>query len=200
MKILLDHISKDKLVDVNMEFVTDNIYGLHFKNDIGREELLRILCGLYKQSRGNIYINGLLIDTNEIYKYNVGATTKGMDFCHNMTGYQNLKQIAGILKKADKEDIIYALETVNLESEAHKKVKYYTLDMKEKLAVAQLIMDNPDILILDDPFTDMDKGSVEKIKKYLIKKKKNKIIIIASCDKKDLDICDYVFDFLNGRF
>lgn len=203
MKIRLENISKklkrvDVLSDVNMELETGYIYGFRGRNGSGKSVLLKIICGLYKPTKGNIYINDLLVNTSDIYKYNMRALIENPVFFPNLSGYQNLKLIGDISEKCDKEDIIYALETVNLESEAHKKFKHYSLGMKQKLGIAQAIMDNPSVLILDEPFNGIDDGSVEKIKKYLMKVKKDKIIIITSHIKEDLDLCDVVYNFSGG--
>lgn len=204
MQIRLENISKkfknqEVLSNVNMEFQTGKIYGFKGRNGSGKSVLLKIICGLYKSSTGNIYINDLLVNTKDIYKYNIRALIENSVFFPNLSGYQNLKMLAEINNKINKEDIIYALETVNLEADAHKKFGEYSLGMKQKLGIAQAIMENPDILILDEPFNAIDDASVVKIKKYLLSIKDSKIIIVTSHIKEDLDdLCDKVYSFSNG--
>jgi len=204
MKIKLDNISKkfnkqEVLSNVNIELETGKIYGFKGRNGSGKSVLLKIICGLYKPSIGNIYIDGLLVNTKDIYKYNIRALIENSVFFPNLSGYQNLKSLAEINNKITKEDIIYALETVNLESVAHKKFSEYSLGMKQKLGIAQAIMENPDILVLDEPFNGVDNASVIKIKKYLLSIKDSKVIIVTSHIKEDLDdLCDRVYSFSNG--
>lgn len=116
-------------------------------------------------------------------------------FAENKTGLQNLLLLASIKKIADKETIIEYMNRFNLDPHSKTKVKKYSLGMKQKLAIIQAIMEDPDILILDEPFNSLDEGSVKLVRDILVEEKeKGKVIIISSHNKEDIELlCDKVY-------
>ena len=117
-----------------------------------------------------------------------------------MTGYENLKVLARIQNKITDKEILESLETVNLIQEKDKKYSKYSLGMKQKLAIAQAIMEDPKVLILDEPFNGIEEKSVEKITKYLKQKKKeDRLIIFSTHIKEDLNnLADTIFHIDDG--
>ena len=121
-------------------------------------------------------------------------------FFPDLSGFNNLKLLADINKTIDENKIIETLELVNLKEEMNKKYSKYSLGMKQKLGVAQAIMEDPDILILDEPFNGIEQATVDKLTKYLLKKKKEgKLIIISTHIREDLTkLSDKIYVFDNG--
>ncbi len=121
-------------------------------------------------------------------------------FFPDISGFENLKLLADINKAIDEEKILETLEIVNLIGEKNKKYCKYSLGMKQKLGIAQVIMENPDILIFDEPFNGIEQVTVDKLTKYLLnEKKKGKLIIISTHIKEDLiKLSDEIYLFDNG--
>ena len=186
--------------NISITFKPGNIYGLYGRNGSGKSVFLKLLCGLISPTSGEVYYNEELLK-NDIYKYSVGALIERPYFLDDLTGFENLKILADINKKIDDDDILKALEIVNLLEEKDKKYKKYSLGMCQKLGIAQAIMENPNIIILDECFNGIENATVEKIKKYLIsEKKKGKIIIISSHIKEDLlDLTNTIYYFDAGK-
>ena len=205
MKLEIKNISKkfnDNLVldNINMQLTSNNIYGFSGRNGSGKSVLLKIISGLYFPTTGNIFLNDKKIDYHENLLPSLGVLIESPKFFHNLTCYENLEIIGNISKKVEKEDILRVLEIVNLISEKDKKFSKCSLGMKQKLGIASAIINDPDILILDEPFNGIEEASVLKIKEYLKSIKKNKIIILSTHIKEDLEeLSDQIFYFDNGK-
>ena len=180
MKIDIKNINKSfkgnlVLNNVNMHFETSNIYGFSGRNGSGKSVLLKVLTGLYEADSGIISINDKIINFQKEFVENLGSLIEGPKFFSNLTGFENL---------IDEKD---------------KKYSKYSLGMKQKLGIAAAIMENPDILILDEPFNGIEDISVSKIKNYLKEIKENKIIILSTHIKEDLEeLSDYIYYFDAG--
>lgn len=205
MKLEVKNISKkfnDNLVldNINMQLTSNNIYGFSGRNGSGKSVLLKIISGLYFPTTGNIFLNDKKIDYHENFLPSLGVLIESPKFFHNLTCYENLEIIGNISKKIEKEDILRVLEIVNLISEKDKKFSKCSLGMKQKLGIASAIINDPDILILDEPFNGIEEASVLKIKEYLKSIKNNKIIILSTHIKEDLEeLSDQIFYFDNGK-
>ena len=204
MKIEIKNVSKkfkNNLVldKVNLTFTTGHIYGLKGRNGSGKSVFLKILAGLYTPSEGEVLFDNKKFNPKKEYPTNMRALIENPTFFTNMTGYENLKLLAKIQGKISDKEILEALELVNLISEKDKKYNKYSLGMKQKLGIAQVFMENPEILILDEVFNGLEENTVLKLKDYLKEIKKEKIIIITSHQKEDLELlCDKIYFFDNG--
>ena len=204
MKIEIKNVSKkfkNNLVldKVNLTFTTGHIYGLKGRNGSGKSVFLKILAGLYIPSEGEVLFDNKKFNSKKEYPPNMRALIENPTFFANMTGYENLKLLAKIQGKISDKEILEALELVNLISEKDKKYNKYSLGMKQKLGIAQVFMENPEILILDEVFNGLEENTVLKLKDYLKEIKKEKIIIITSHQKEDLELlCDKIYFFDNG--
>lgn len=204
MKIEIKNVSKkfkNNLVldKVNLTFTTGHIYGLKGQNGSGKSVFLKILAGLYTPSEGEVLFDNKKFNPKKEYPPNMRALIENPTFFANMTGYENLKLLAKIQGKISDKEILEALELVNLISEKDKKYNKYSLGMKQKLGIAQVFMENPEILILDEVFNGLEENTVLKLKDYLKEIKKEKIIIITSHQKEDLELlCDKIYFFDNG--
>lgn len=186
---------KQVLDNVNYTFISVNIYGLSGINGIGKSVLLKIICVLYKPSSGCVLYDGVKINQDLVIKSNVRALIDTPYFFPELTGFENLKVLSKITNKINDDDINKALDIVNLTREKDKLYGDYSLGMKQKLGIAQVIMENPEVIILDEPFNGIDSESILKIEEYLKEmKKNNKIIIITSHIANSLEkLCDTIY-------
>ena len=205
MKLEIKNVSKkfknnEVITNVNITLESGHIYGFRGRNGSGKSVLLKMMCDLLHPTTGEILIDGKNIH-NCAFTYNVGALIEHPSFFSNMSGYQNLKVLAELRKKIGEKEIMDALEVVNLVSEKDKKYGKYSLGMKQKLGIAQAIMEDQKIILLDEAFSGIEEASVKQIKEYLKEeKKKDKIIVVSSHIAEDLDeLCDTIFYFQNGK-
>ena len=189
------------LSDVNLEFTSGHIYGLAGRNGSGKSAFLKILCGLYKPTLGIVLFNEKNYNLDNMFVPNLRALIEKPSFFPDLTGYENLELLAKIQNKISSNEILSSLKRVNLIEEKDKLYKEYSLGMKQKLGIAQVIMENPDILILDEPFNGIEEETVKKISNYLLELKHlGKLIIISSHIKEDLNyLCDEIYYFDNGK-
>ena len=188
------------LKDVNTKFENKKIYGIVGRNGSGKTMFLKSLCGFLTPTSGTVLINQKDIYKEEMFSNNVGISFSNSNYIKDLTGFENLELIANIKKQISKEDIIDALKKVNLLKEKDKKYGKYSLGMKQKLDIAQAIMEKPEILLLDEPFNGLDDESVKLIKKLIIDLKNGgNTIIIATHIKYDIEnFCDEVIRFDMG--
>lgn len=194
-KIKEDYVLKD----INYTFKQGNIYGLIGKNGSGKTMLLKAMSGFLKPSNGKVIVNDQELYLKEEFPKDMGVMIGNCEYIKDMTGKDNLKYLAYLLKKIDDDRINEVIDIVNLTDEKDKLVKKYSLGMKQKLGIAQAIMEYPKVLLLDEPFNGIDNESVSKIKKYLYSIKKDTIIIIATHYQEDIDnFCDSIIKLENG--
>lgn len=204
MEILIRNLSKkfkDNLVldNVNLKFELGNIYGFVGENGSGKSVLLKLICSFYIPSNGEILIDNINYCDNSSFPNNLRAFIDIPSFYPEKTGFENLKILAKIQNKINDEKIIETLKIVNLYEEKNKKFYEYSMGMKQKLGIASVIMENPKIMIFDEPFNGVDEKSKEKIIDYLKKIKNKKIIIVSSHIKEDINkLCDQLYYFEKG--
>lgn len=195
-------IKKKTILDnVNISFESGKIYGLHGKNGSGKTMLLRAICGLILPTSGKVSIDGKVIGKDIEFPDSVGIIIENMTMLTDYTAFDNLKILAKIKKIATDEDIRSALENVGLNPDDKKKVKAFSLGMKQKLNIAQAIMEKPKLLLLDEPTNALDEESVKDVRKLLLEmKEQGVLIIIASHNKEDLEVlCDDLVEIYEGR-
>ncbi len=203
MKIELRNITKkfDKvevIKNTNIVFEEGHIYGLYGRNGSGKSVLMKLICGFYIPTTGKILYNDKNINMEKEYPENLRAVIEKPTFFPDLTGYENLKLLAKIQNKITDKEILETLDLVNLTNEKDKKYSKYSLGMKQKLAIAQALMENPKILILDEPFNGIEDASVEKISNYL-KSQKDKLIIFSTHIKEDLNnLADIIYRIDEG--
>lgn len=191
MVIVLNNLSKKfnnnfVLKDINYQFDKGNIFGLVGRNGSGKSVLLKIICGMYRPTYGKVIINGDEITCNNICKHNIRALIEEPAFFSYLSGYQNLKMLLDLQGKKNLESINKIAELLNLTSELNKKYYKYSLGTKQKLGIAQVLIDDPDVIILDEPFNGIESKTVDKLIDYLNEIKKDKIIIISTHIDEDL--------------
>lgn len=200
MKIRLENIGKKIkhniiLKDINMELDSGHIYGFVGTNGSGKTMLMRILTGLISFTEGEFYVDERSVQFgNEIY-YDMGVIIEKPEFFNELTGLENLEMLAKLKNIISREEMIDSLNKVGLDPYNPKKVKEYSLGMKQRLGIAQAIMENPDILILDEVTNGLDEEGIAMVYEILSQEKeKGKLIIISSHYKQDIEsLCDRIF-------
>lgn len=207
MKIKIKDLSKKFNNDVvfsnlNIEFESGKIYGIVGRNGSGKSVLLKMIAGLYLEDSGEILFNNINYNKEKKFPENVGIVIESPAFISDLTGFDNLKLLASLQKKINDEQILNVMRIVNLEQDKDKKYGKYSLGMKQKLSLAQAFMENPNIILLDEPFNGIDRQSVVKVKDYLKKMRNNdKLIIITTHISDDIEnFADKVLYLEDGSF
>ncbi|WP_018783491.1 ATP-binding cassette domain-containing protein [Bacillus sp. 95MFCvi2.1] len=187
------------LNNINLGLEKGKIYGFQGKNGSGKTMLLRAICGLIKPNKGEVFVNQKKLDNN--FPDSIGLLIEYPGFLPSYTGFQNLKLLASIQNKINDEHIKGVLTQVGLEPTDKRKVRKYSLGMKQRLGIAQAVMENPDILVLDEPTNALDKNAVKIVRELLLDlKQQGKTIIIASHDQHELQLlCDDLYTIDNGE-
>lgn len=192
--------SNDVVKNVNLKFETGNIYGFYGRNGSGKSVLMKLIAGLYVPTEGEVLYDGKNYNNDLEFPPSLRALIEKPNFFPDLTGYQNLELLAKIQNKIGKDEILKALEIVNLKDEKDKKYSKYSLGMKQKLGIAQAIMENPEIILLDEPFNGIEEVTVTKLIEYFKTIKKDKIIIFSTHIREDLDnLTDKVYICENGN-
>lgn len=182
------------LNNVSIEFEKGKIHGLVGRNGSGKTVLMKCICGLMPLTSGTITVDGKVIGKDTDIPDSLGMIIEAPGFLPNYSAFKNLKFLASIRNTIDDEQIKQAITTVGLDPESKKHVGKFSLGMRQRLGLAQAFMENPDLLVLDEPMNGLDNKGVEDIRKILLDLKENgKTIIIASHSKDDIDVlCDTV--------
>ena len=189
------------LKDINITFEDGHIYGLVGPNGCGKTTLMRCICGFSHPNNGRIIVNKKLIGKECDFPHDTGIILESPSFLPQYTGLKNLLILAGVSQKISKTHIISTMEMVGLDPSCSKEVKKYSLGMRQRLGIAQAIMENPSVLILDEPFNGLDRQGVIDIHALLQEeKKKKKTIILASHNVFDvIKACDEVYELIDGQ-
>lgn len=189
---------KDVFSEITYTFEGGHIYGLIGPNGCGKTVFMKCLCGLMPADHGSVRFND---QNTEPPKGTFGVIIETPGFLPNYSGYTNLKMLAELRRKILKNELSSLLDQVGLLHVAKKKVSKYSLGMRQRLGIAQAIMDDPPILLLDEPFNALDHDSLQSTYELLISlRNAGKIIILASHHKQDIDhLCDVIFQFSAGK-
>lgn len=186
---------------VNLVVEKGSICGLVGRNGSGKTMLMKCICGFIPVTEGEILVNNQKVGVKDKFAENLGFIIETPGFMPNYTAYKNLEFLSSINAKVDKQRIREVIELVGLNPDSKKKVGKFSLGMNQRLGLAQAIIDNPDLLVLDEPFNGLDNDGVKQIRNLLLKlKRQGKTIIMASHTKEDIDIlCDRVCFMDKGR-
>lgn len=192
-KSILDHI--------NYNFTEGKIYGLYGRNGSGKTMLMRAIAGLIYPTEGEIIIDGKQLHKDISFPPSMGVIIENMELMPQYDAYTNLKLLSKIKKEATDEDIKEALDKVGLADVGKKKVRAYSLGMKQKLSIAQAIFEKPELLLLDEPTNALDEESVKEVRNLLLElKKQGALIIIASHNKEDINyLADVILEVHSGK-
>lgn len=185
---------------VSITLTSGKIYGLRGKNGSGKTMLMRAMAGLLIPDAGFVIINGKTLHKDISFPESIGILIENPSFLPQYTGFKNLKLLAGLTGGISDDDIKTALDRVGLDPEDKRTYRKYSLGMKQKLGIANAIMGEPDIIILDEPINALDEESVKKIKKVLLEiRDKDKLIIIACHDREELEyLSDIIYEIKDG--
>ena len=189
------------LKDINVEFEEGKIHGLIGRNGSGKTMLMKCICGFIKPTEGVITVDGKRVGKDVDFPKDMGIIIETPGFIPYYSGYKNLKLLAGLNNKIGKEQVRDAMQKVGLDPDLKRHVKKYSLGMRQRLGLAQAIMENPKILILDEPFNGLDKDGVKEMREYLLSyKQQGKTILICSHSAEDISVlCETVHEMDKGR-
>lgn len=189
------------LKDISVHFERGKIHGLIGRNGSGKTMLMKCICGFVKPTAGEILVDGKRIGKDCDFPQNAGIIIETPGVIPYYSGYKNLKLLADLRGKISREDIRKTMEQVGLNPDLKRYVRKYSLGMRQRLGLAQAIMENPDLLVLDEPMNGLDKDGVADMRQYLLDlKSQGKTILIASHSAEDIDIlCDTVCEMDKGR-
>ena len=203
MQIRMNNVGKtvkgvELIKNINLTLDSGNIYGFVGDNGAGKTVLFKVLLGLMKKTSGIITIDGYVL--TDLLK-DVGFIIERPEYIPYYTAYKNLAVIAAYHKKAGDACIREVLEMFGLNPDDKKTVGKYSLGMKQKLALSMAFMEDPAILILDEPLSALDEGSVNNARERILEEKeRGKLILVASHYKEDINsLCDVVYKMKDGE-
>ena len=188
------------LYDINISMERGKVYGFAGNNGSGKT-VLKCICGFLPVTEGSIRVNGKVVGKEVDFPESLGVIIETPGFLTNLTGVRNLEILAGLRGIIARKDIENAIRKAGLDPALKKSVSKYSLGMRQRLGIAQAIMEDPEFLILDEPFNGLDKHGVADIRSLLLDlKKQGKTIILASHNSEDIRIlCDKVYEMDGGR-
>lgn len=186
---------------VSLELEKGKIHGVIGRNGSGKTVLMKMICGLYRPSAGAILVRGKRVGAEVEFPCDMGIIIETPGFLSFYSGRKNLRILAELTGKASKEKIDETMRLVGLAPEARKHVGKYSLGMRQRLGIAQAIMEEPDILLLDEPMNGLDNRGVEDIRRlFKLLRDQGKTILLASHNMLDIEnLCDTVHEMDAGR-
>ena len=193
--------NEEVLKDININLNCGKIYGFVGRNGSGKSILFKTLCGFITPTEGEVKVNNIDIYKENTFPDSTRALIEKPNFIDDISGLENLKLLAKIQNTITEEEILKYLDLFELTKYKDKAFKKYSLGMKQKLGIIQVLMEDPKILILDEPFNGLEEQSVDLLRNILLEeKKKNKLIVIASHIKEDIDIlADEIYRIDGGK-
>ena len=203
--IELKNISKvfkkeEVLKETNITFEEGKITGIIGRNGSGKTVMLKIICGLLTPSTGSVIVNGEKIGKDVDFPSDIGIIIENPNFITYQSAFTNLKNLASIKHKINDDQIKQVIELVGLNPNDKKRVGKYSLGMRQRLGIAQAIMEDPSLLILDEPMNGLDKEGVEDMRKIFAKlRDEGKTILLCSHNAEDIEVlCDQVYEMEKG--
>lgn len=187
--------------NITASFSAGTIYGLIGRNGSGKTMLLKSICGLCRLTEGSVFVNKKQIGVDVDIPNSLGAIIEVPGFLPNINAFSNLKYLARLNNTIGDDKIRQAITMVGLDPDSRKHVGKYSLGMRQRLGIAQAIMEDPDILLLDEPMNGLDSQGVRDVKDMLIKLRADgKTILLASHHSEDIDeLCDEVYRMDAGK-
>ena len=189
------------LNNVTMQVNKGEIVALIGRNGSGKTMLMKCICGFIKTTSGSIFVNEKKVGKEIDFPEKMGVIIETPGFISQYSGMKNLWLLAKLNSTLTKNEIANTMELVGLNPKLKRHVGKYSLGMRQRLGIAQAIMENPDILILDEPMNGLDYQGVEDVRKLLLNlKEQGKTILIASHNTEDIDVlCDHVWEMKSGE-
>ena len=189
------------LCDIHITMKKGKVYGISGNNGSGKTVLMKCICGFLPVTTGKIRVGEKVIGTEIDFPESAGVIIETPGFLINFTGMRNLEILAGLRGKISRREIREAVQRAGLDPDLKKPVSKYSLGMRQRLGIAQAIMEDPEFLVLDEPFNGLDKHGVADIRELILGlKEQGKTILLASHNSEDIRIlCDRVFEMDGGR-
>lgn len=188
------------LKGITHSFEKGKVHGIVGNNGSGKTVMMKCICGFLKPTSGTVTVNGKIIGRQEDFPKSLGLIIEAPGFLPHLSGFRNLSILASVNKKINKQRIKDTIRLVGLDPDMKKPVGKYSLGMRQRLGIAQAIMEDPELLILDEPMNGLDKNGVQEIRgllKGLVGK--GKTIILSSHNPADIDaLCDTVCEMDGG--
>jgi len=201
----VSHVSKcfgqvKVLDDVSLQLAAGKIYGLVGRNGSGKTILMKCICGFVQPSEGIISVHGKVIGKEVEVAQDIGFIIENPAFLPQYDAYKNLAYLFSVKQKVNKEKIENYIRLVGLDPKDRKKVGKFSMGMKQRLGIAQAIMESPSLILVDEPFNGLDKSGVNEIRElFLNMRTKGKTILLVSHNREDIDIlCDEVYEMDQG--
>lgn len=203
--VVIDRVTKrfgEEMVlkETTMTMKRGKVYGIVGNNGSGKTVLMKCICGFLPVTSGSICVGQKYIGRDTDFPESLGLIIETPGFLTEYTGRKNLEILADLKRKVSGKGIRECLQKVGLDPDLKKPVSKYSLGMRQRLGIAQAIMENPEFLILDEPFNGLDKKGTADIRAILLElKKQGKTILLASHNSMDIDIlCDEVYEMDAG--
>ncbi len=189
------------LKHISMDLESGKIHGFVGRNGSGKTMLMKCICGFIYPTKGKITVDGKQVGKDVDFPEDMGVIIETPEFISYMSGFDNLKELASIRKKISNEKIRETLRTVELDPDSKLAVKKYSMGMRQRLGLAQAIMEDPKLLVLDEPFNGLDEDGVIFMRKLLDEKRKQGVtIILSSHNAEDIRVlCDTVHHIVKGE-
>lgn len=194
-------LSKQKILkDINIRLEPGKIYGVVGKNGSGKSMLFKCMCGFLRPQSGTIRINGKLIGKERDFPQDTGILIEAPGFIPYYNGYKNLKLLADLRGKYGREQVETYMRFVGLDPAMKKSVKKYSLGMKQRLGIAQAVMEEPKLIIMDEPMNALDKEGIEEMREFFKKlRTQGRTILLTSHNFEDIQLlCDRVYEMEHG--
>lgn len=189
---------QEVLKNISIKIPRGSIHGVVGNNGSGKTVLMKCICGFMHCDKGKVMVNGKQVGKDVDFPEDIGIIIETPGFISNLSGYKNLKILAALKGKIGKKEIRETLIKVGLNPDMKKHVSKYSLGMRQRLGLAQAIMENPSVLVLDEPFNGLDKYGVLEMRELLKSlKREGKSILLASHNAQDIEeLCDFVYDLM----
>ena len=205
MEVLVKSISKSLkgktiLSDINLDLKSGTVYGFVGRNGSGKTMLFRALAGLMNIDSGEIVYQGKVLHKDISIPPNLGIVLENAGLYPEFTGFKNLQLLAKLNGKIDDNAIVEAIKLVGLDPYDKRTYRKYSLGMKQRIIIAQAIMEKPDIIMLDEPTNALDESGVSEIRNIILQEKeRGALVLLASHNKEDITLlADKVYFMDNG--
>ena len=206
MDIIVDNVTKvikgiTVIQDVSLKLHSGTVYGLRGVNGSGKTMLMRLIAGLIRPTKGTITIDGKQLGKDITFPPNVGLLIENPAFIDNYTALQNLKLIANIHRVADETRIREVINEVGLDPDDKRKYKQFSLGMKQRLGIASAVLENPQLILIDEPTNALDTDGIEMVRKMVIEQKERGALVILACHDFSVlkELSDEIYFVKEGR-
>lgn len=196
------YIKKNLILDnVSMELYGGSVYGLQGPNGSGKTMLLRLIAGLIRPNFGKVMIDGKQLGKQMDFPSSMGLMIENPAFLPEYTGLKNLELLAGIQKKVSLSQIRHSIERVGLDPDDKRKFRKYSLGMKQRLGIAAAIMEQPTLILLDEPTNALDKSGTQQICELIRRERERGALIMIACHDATIleQVADEIYTVYDGK-